>query len=57
MMVARGAPLIAPKGGTELQVGDYISVFCRPEDRQRMLRHFETSESEPSAQVGAESES
>lgn len=54
MMVVRGPQLIAPKGGTELQVGDYISVFCRPEDRQRMQRLFETNESEPPAQVDAE---
>lgn len=51
MLVVRGAELIAPKGGTELRPGDYLSVFCRPEDGARMRRLFEPGPSEPPAQV------
>jgi cell volume regulation protein A len=40
VMVVRGADLIAPKGGTELCVGDYVSVFCRPEHKDDMQRLF-----------------
>jgi Trk K+ transport system NAD-binding subunit len=52
-MVVRGLQLIAPKGGTELQAGDYISVFCRPEDRQRMHRLLDATESVPPARAEA----
>ena len=38
--VVRDGQLIAPKGRTELLPGDYVSVFCRPEDRDRMLELF-----------------
>lgn len=33
MLVVRGQDLIAPRGGTVLQEGDHVYVFCRPEDR------------------------
>ena len=32
-LVVRGQELIAPRGGTELRNGDYVFVFCRPEDK------------------------
>ncbi len=32
MLIVRGDGLIAPKGGTELEHGDRIYVFCRDED-------------------------
>lgn len=40
IMVVRDGQLIAPKGRTELLPGDHVSVFCRPEDRDRMLELF-----------------
>lgn len=46
MMVVRGEQLVAPKGQTELRVGDYVSVFCKPEDRERMQQIFGTDSSE-----------
>lgn len=41
MLVVRGTELIAPKGDTVLRNGDFVSVFCRPEDRQRMNSLFD----------------
>ena len=32
-LVVRGQELIAPRGNTELQSGDHVFVFCRPEDK------------------------
>ncbi|MGH7700310.1 MAG: potassium/proton antiporter [Gemmatimonadales bacterium] len=32
-LIVRGDELLAPKGGTVLQAGDHVFVFCRPEDR------------------------
>lgn len=53
MLVVRGPQLVAPKGGTELRAGDYVSVFCRPEDREHMHRLFDAkaSESPPIAEA------
>ena len=31
-LIVRGQQLIAPKGATELSVGDHVYVFARPED-------------------------
>jgi cell volume regulation protein A len=47
MMIVRGPQLIAPKGKTTLRAGDYVSVFCRPEDREHMHRLFGAGSSEP----------
>ena len=33
MLVVRGADLLAPRGGTVLQPGDHVHVFCKPADR------------------------
>jgi cell volume regulation protein A len=33
MLVVRGADLVAPRGGTVLQPGDHVHVFCKPADR------------------------
>jgi len=32
-LIVRGEELLAPRGGTVLQAGDHVYVFCRPEDR------------------------
>jgi cell volume regulation protein A len=40
MLVVRGRELIAPRGGTELQAGDHVYVFCRSEDRGFMQLMF-----------------
>lgn len=40
VMVVRGRQLIAPKGNTELQAGDHVSIFCRPEDRTGLVKLF-----------------
>jgi cell volume regulation protein A len=32
-LIVRGQQLIAPKGATELQPGDHLYIFARPEDR------------------------
>ncbi len=31
-LVMRGQGLVAPRGGTRLEPGDYLSIFCRKED-------------------------
>ena len=40
IMMVRDSQLIAPEERAELLPGDYVSVFCRPEDRDRMLELF-----------------
>ncbi len=40
MLVVRGRDLIAPRGRTELEVGDHVYVFSRPQDRDRMHQLF-----------------
>jgi cell volume regulation protein A len=36
VLVVRGDELLAARGGTTLQPGDHVYVFCRPEDRPYM---------------------
>ena len=33
MLIVRGSELVAPRGGTVLQPGDHVHLFCRREDR------------------------
>jgi cell volume regulation protein A len=40
MLLVRGRELIAPRGATELQAGDHVYVFCRPEDGGLMQLMF-----------------
>lgn len=40
MLIVRGTQLLAPQGNTALQAGDYVSIFCHPEDRQTMQQTF-----------------
>lgn len=36
VLVVRGDDLLAARGGTTLEAGDHVYVFCRPEDRPYM---------------------
>jgi cell volume regulation protein A len=40
VLVARGQQLVAPRGNTKIEEGDFVSVFCRPEDRRTVESMF-----------------
>jgi cell volume regulation protein A len=40
VLVTRGTHLVPAKGGTVLQPGDHVHVFCRPEDKPFVLLLF-----------------
>jgi NhaP-type Na+/H+ and K+/H+ antiporter len=48
MLLVRGTQLIAPKVNTAIRAGDYVSVFCRPEDRERMQQLFDAASTDGS---------
>ena len=45
-LIVRGNELVAPKGATELQPGDHVYVFARPEDRPFIQLMFGRPEGE-----------
>jgi cell volume regulation protein A len=45
-LIIRGDAMIAPKGATVLQPGDYVYVFAQKEDRQFILLMFGRPEEE-----------
>ncbi len=47
MLLVRGPDLLAPRGPVQLCEGDYLYVFARPEDRERMLDVFSRREEPP----------
>ncbi|MFL6194961.1 MAG: potassium/proton antiporter [Thermoanaerobaculia bacterium] len=44
MLVVRGRELVPPRGGTVLEPGDHVHLFCRPEDRPFVELLFGRSE-------------
>ena len=40
ILIVRGSDLVAARGGTTLQAGDHVYVFCRPEDEPRIGLFF-----------------
>jgi cell volume regulation protein A len=46
MLIIRGNELVAPRGGTVLQPGDHVHLFCRREDRALIHLLFGRAEDE-----------
>ena len=44
--IVRGTELIAPKGGTTLQAGDHVYIFCKSEDLPLVKLMFGRQETE-----------
>lgn len=44
VLIVRGERLIAPRGGSQLLVGDHASVLCQPGDRERIEALFGSRE-------------
>lgn len=45
-MIVRGNELLAPRGNTQLQAGDHVYVFCKPEDLPFIRLMFGQQETE-----------